>query len=172
MCLRGDGMGPLDIQADLQRPAAIGARIVRAARLVHLGEAAAATCDSGQAELLGERIEIAGSRRVVVGINESDGGTSAGVRPVEMVRAVHLERAIAALIAAGGLAMRQLIRGVRTACGTAHRGNSSSFCRQDQHHGNCKDAVNVGGASEVSCGMYLLVLLTPLRLTSRAYFGC
>ncbi len=90
MRLRGHGVCPFDIQADLQGPPTVGARIRCPTRLVDFREAVASSGNGGQGKLLGECIEIAGSRRVVVGINESDGDTSASVRAVEIVRVVHL----------------------------------------------------------------------------------
>src|SRR5581483_12413548 len=73
-----DGVRPFDVERNLQRPAAIRARVARAAALVDLLEAAVGRGAGGQAILLAEDVEVTLDRRVVVGIDDGDGLAGAG----------------------------------------------------------------------------------------------
>ena len=69
---RGDRVRPLDVEADLERPAGIRGRVAGAAGLVHLLEATAGRRARGQAVLAAERGQVGLGRWIVVGIDDRD----------------------------------------------------------------------------------------------------
>ena len=76
----GDGVGPLHVEADLERPPAVGPGVGGAAGLVDLREATVRRRAGRETVLGAEGAEIGLGARVVVGVDDGDGLAGPGRR--------------------------------------------------------------------------------------------